>query len=147
MPKRHRQLRLKDLPKVLTWRLKQDSNPRPFGWKAKNLPMSQHVPQCILTYVAPSSPWSYMYCMCTRVFLHILIYLPTSSTVCMRAKVFGMVCVSVSLYVCVPVCSRVMRFKDLLKTVYSVVLLWLCDALVLLLLICKYLNKHHAMLL
>src|SRR6218665_1834995 len=37
-PKRHRQLRVKDLTKVLTWRLERDSNPRPFGRKAPNLP-------------------------------------------------------------------------------------------------------------
>src|SRR6218665_1210125 len=30
--KRHRQFRVKDLPKVPTWRLKRESNPRPFGW-------------------------------------------------------------------------------------------------------------------
>ena len=29
-PKRHRQLRVKDLPKVFTWRLERDSNPRSF---------------------------------------------------------------------------------------------------------------------
>src|SRR6218665_1798465 len=29
-PKRHRQLRVKDLPKIPTWRLKRDSNPRQF---------------------------------------------------------------------------------------------------------------------
>ena len=27
----HRQLQVKDLPKVLTWRLERESNPRPFG--------------------------------------------------------------------------------------------------------------------
>src|SRR6218665_216254 len=30
---------------VLTWRLERDSNPRPFGQKASNLPMRHHVPQ------------------------------------------------------------------------------------------------------
>src|SRR6218665_1974304 len=30
-PKNHRQLRVKDLPKIPTWRLKRYSNPRPFG--------------------------------------------------------------------------------------------------------------------
>src|SRR6218665_2373897 len=44
--KRHRQLRVKDLPKVPTWRLERNSNPRPFGRKATNLPMSHHAP-CI----------------------------------------------------------------------------------------------------
>src|SRR6218665_2038937 len=43
-PKRHRQLRVKDLPMVPTWRLEQDSNPRSFGRKASMLPMSRHVP-------------------------------------------------------------------------------------------------------
>src|SRR6218665_2347331 len=41
-PKRHKQLRVKDLPKVLTWWLERDLNPRPFGRKAPNLPMSHH---------------------------------------------------------------------------------------------------------
>ena len=40
-PKRHRQLRVKNLPKVPTWRL-EHSNPRPFGLMATNLPMSHH---------------------------------------------------------------------------------------------------------
>src|SRR6218665_1012380 len=40
--RRHRQLRVKDLPKVPTWRLERDSNPRPFGQKASNLPMNHH---------------------------------------------------------------------------------------------------------
>src|SRR6218665_3814474 len=43
-PKRHRQLRVKVLPKVPTWRLERDSNPRPFGRKASTIPMSHHVP-------------------------------------------------------------------------------------------------------
>src|SRR6218665_2434694 len=42
MAKRHMQLRMKDLPKVLTWRLEPDSNPRPFGRKAWTLPMGHH---------------------------------------------------------------------------------------------------------
>src|SRR6218665_2390921 len=41
-PKRHMQLRVKDLPKVPTWRLERDSNTRPFGRKATNLPLSRH---------------------------------------------------------------------------------------------------------
>src|SRR6218665_794279 len=44
-PKRHRQLRVKDLPKVLTWRIEWDSNPRPYGRKALTLPMRHHIPQ------------------------------------------------------------------------------------------------------
>src|SRR6218665_306722 len=44
-PKRHRQLRVKDLPKGPTWRLERDSNPRPFGRKVSNLRMSHYAPQ------------------------------------------------------------------------------------------------------
>ena len=44
-PKRHRQLWVKDLYKVSTWRLKRDSNPRPFGRKTSNIPMGHHAPQ------------------------------------------------------------------------------------------------------
>src|SRR6218665_2322710 len=40
--KRHRQLQVKDLPKVPMWRLKRDSNPQAFGWKATNLSMGHH---------------------------------------------------------------------------------------------------------
>ena len=45
MLKRHRQLQVKNLPKVPTWRLEWDSNPWPFGRKAANLPMS-HFAHC-----------------------------------------------------------------------------------------------------
>src|SRR6218665_3110904 len=44
-PRRHRQLRVKDLPKVPTWRLERDSNLRPFGRNSPNLPMSHQTPQ------------------------------------------------------------------------------------------------------
>ena len=44
-PKGHMQLRVKDLPKVPTRRLERDSNPRPFGRRAPNLPMHHHAPQ------------------------------------------------------------------------------------------------------
>jgi len=40
----HRQLRLKDLPKVPTWLLERESNLRPVGRKAPNLPMSHNAP-------------------------------------------------------------------------------------------------------
>ena len=43
-PKHHRQLRVKDLPKVPTWRLEWNSNTRPFGQKETNLPMSHQTP-------------------------------------------------------------------------------------------------------
>ena len=42
-PKRHLQLWVKDLPKVPTWRLERDSNPRPLGRKAPNEPFIYHV--------------------------------------------------------------------------------------------------------
>ena len=41
MLKHHRQLRMKDLPKVPMWWL----NPRPFEREVTNLPMSHHIPQ------------------------------------------------------------------------------------------------------
>src|SRR6218665_2060543 len=44
MSKCHRQLRMKDLSKVPMWWPEWDSNPRPFGRKAMNLPMSHHTP-------------------------------------------------------------------------------------------------------
>ena len=44
-PKRHRQLRVKDLPKVPTQRLEWDTNLRPSGDKAPNVPLRHHAPQ------------------------------------------------------------------------------------------------------
>src|SRR6218665_221999 len=44
-PKRYRQLRVRDLPKVPTWRLESDSNLRPSGRKASNLLLSHHTSQ------------------------------------------------------------------------------------------------------
>jgi len=48
MPKRHRQLWVKNLPKVPTWRLERESNPWPFGQKSSTLPKRHHVPQWCL---------------------------------------------------------------------------------------------------
>src|SRR6218665_682621 len=45
--KLHGKLRVKDLPKIPTWRLERDSNPRRFLRKVVNLPMSYHAPQLI----------------------------------------------------------------------------------------------------
>ena len=42
--KRHRQLQVKDLPKVPTYRLERESNPRPSGWKLSTQPLCHHVP-------------------------------------------------------------------------------------------------------
>src|SRR6218665_2372812 len=42
--KRHWQPREKDMPKVPTWQLQRNSNPRPFGRNAWNLPVSDHAP-------------------------------------------------------------------------------------------------------
>src|SRR6218665_1745125 len=50
-PKRHRQLRVKDLPKVPTCRPERESNPEPFGRKATNLPMSHHAPLSIIIII------------------------------------------------------------------------------------------------
>src|SRR6218665_2340929 len=41
----NRQLQVKNLPKVPTWRLEWDSNPQPSGRKASTLSMRHHVPQ------------------------------------------------------------------------------------------------------
>ena len=41
-PNLYRQLRVKDFPKVPSWRPECDSNLRPSGRKASNLPLSQH---------------------------------------------------------------------------------------------------------
>jgi len=49
-PKRQRQLRVKDLPKVPTWQLDRESNLRPFGPKAPNLPMNHHAPPPIALF-------------------------------------------------------------------------------------------------
>jgi len=43
-PKRQRQLQVKDLPNGPTWLPERGKNPRPFGRKATNLPMSHHAP-------------------------------------------------------------------------------------------------------
>src|SRR6218665_1269653 len=43
-PKRHRLLQAKDFPKVPKCQPELDSNSRPFGQKATNLPMSHHAP-------------------------------------------------------------------------------------------------------
>src|SRR6218665_3629767 len=53
MPKRHRQQQVKDLPKVPMWLQERDSNPRPFGRKATNLPMSHPAHN---TYTSLHSP-------------------------------------------------------------------------------------------
>ena len=49
-PKRHRQLVVKDLPKVPTWRLERDPNPRPSGRQVSTLLMRHHAP-CMLVDV------------------------------------------------------------------------------------------------
>src|SRR6218665_2953182 len=50
-PKRHMQLRMKDLPKVPTWRPERDSNQRPFGRKATSSPMRYHAPSTFIVGV------------------------------------------------------------------------------------------------
>ena len=41
----HRQLWVKDLPKVPAWRLERESNPRPSGWKSSSQPRRHHAPR------------------------------------------------------------------------------------------------------
>jgi len=41
----HKQLQVKDLPKVPTFRLERESNPRPSGWKSLSQPRCHHVPR------------------------------------------------------------------------------------------------------
>ena len=66
-PKHHRQLRVKDLPKVPTWRLERDSNPRPFGRKVTNLPMSHHAPHIyIYIHSLPFQSLCLDTCGCTQ---------------------------------------------------------------------------------
>ena len=43
--KAQRQLQAKNLPKVPTWRLERESNPRPSGWKSSSQPRRHHVPR------------------------------------------------------------------------------------------------------
>ena len=57
----YRQLRVKDLPKVPTWRLEWDSNLRPSGYKAPHLPLCHTAPcsyyyYCNHLYSANSMP-------------------------------------------------------------------------------------------
>ena len=51
IPKHHRQLWVKDLPKVPTWWLEQESNPRPFGRKVSTLPMCYIYPTLFLLFI------------------------------------------------------------------------------------------------
>src|SRR6218665_3940368 len=46
-PMRHRHLQVKDLPKVTTWRLERDSNPRPSSLKVSTLPCYAH--KCLIS--------------------------------------------------------------------------------------------------
>src|SRR6218665_287186 len=43
----HRQLQIKDLPKVPAWRLERESNSRPSGRKASSQPRRHHVPRTL----------------------------------------------------------------------------------------------------
>src|SRR6218665_1945412 len=72
-PKRHRQLRVKDLPKVPTWRLERNSNPtlRTKGVESTNEPP---LPTSIGLYLVSSSS-------CTSASLSLLPNLTSSNTV------------------------------------------------------------------
>jgi len=52
----HRQLRVKDLHKVPTWRLERDSKPATLRTKATNLPMSRHKLSCFSIHDSPQAP-------------------------------------------------------------------------------------------
>src|SRR6218665_2810726 len=41
----HRQLQIKDMPKVPTWRLEREANPQPSGRMSSSKPRHQSVPQ------------------------------------------------------------------------------------------------------
>src|SRR6218665_2082605 len=51
-PKRHRHLRVKDLPKDPMWQLERDSNPRPFGQKREESTNESPCPQC--SFIGPT---------------------------------------------------------------------------------------------
>ena len=53
-PKRHRQLWVKDLSKVPTWRLQRESNPWPFRRKASTLPMHHTCPHSSTEGISPA---------------------------------------------------------------------------------------------
>ena len=53
--KDYRQLRVKDLPKVPTWRLNWNSNLRLFGRKAANLPLSHHAQHLVILFCIVNS--------------------------------------------------------------------------------------------
>src|SRR6218665_2235304 len=54
-PKRHRQLRVKDSPRVPTWRLERDPNPRPSDRKASTPPMPHHDPRKAFQFSSPDA--------------------------------------------------------------------------------------------
>src|SRR6218665_4150379 len=62
-PKRHRQLRVKNLPKVLMWRLGRDLIPRTFIEKTSNLPMRHYAPHNVCANA----------CMTVVVFIFVLL--------------------------------------------------------------------------
>ena len=51
MPELYRQLQVKDLHEVPTWRLERDTNPRPSGRKASTLQMRHNAPQYMYIYI------------------------------------------------------------------------------------------------
>ena len=88
---RHRQLWVKDLPKVPTWRLERELNPWPSGWKLSTQPMHNHVPQvsyavpiltilrtCIVNFL---SWWKYIYQVTLSIVHWPKKYLATDNTI------------------------------------------------------------------
>src|SRR6218665_827326 len=71
-PKRHTQLRVKDLPKVSTWRLEQDSNLRPFRQKATHLPNGNEPPHLTIILLGSDRKLIYNYRLNAYTAQHIL---------------------------------------------------------------------------
>ena len=72
-PKRYRQLWVKDLAKIPTWRLAWDSNLRHSGRKAPNLPLSNHATHVLLSLVrkpdTPSFTKLFRYSVSTKIYI------------------------------------------------------------------------------
>ena len=58
------QLQVKDLPKVPTWRLERESNPRPFGWKSSSQPGCHHAPRFLVRNCLTGSAPQYIKAYC-----------------------------------------------------------------------------------
>src|SRR6218665_3651025 len=80
--KRHRQLRGKDLPKVPTWRLERDSNPRPFGRKATYLPMSHQAHNYMNSSLGSCMHFVFRAHVCAYIYMHVCVCVYRCVCVC-----------------------------------------------------------------